>query len=168
MNFIPLLSAAAMIFFYVMPCEGGGRVGVTLKYYKNPAHRTYKFKCCDAGFFGCSGGCEAYFKICATQSASSKTYSCNLGTKRTAVVGDRDDYILNLGKEFTFTSLQEFVNLKVQVWDHDSVLKDDLVETFYSSNRPWSPGNGHQKIALRHKSRVVQITLDLEVHCDKN
>lgn len=141
---------------------------VTLKYYKNPSHRTYEFKCCDAGLFGCSGGCEAYFKICVTKSASANTHSCNMGTTQTAVIGNRDDHRLNLRKEFAFTSLQEFVNLKVQVWDHDKILKDDLVETFFSSNKPWLPNHGHQKKTIRHKSRVVQLTLDLEVYCNKN
>ena len=79
---------------------------VTLKYYKNPSHRTYEFKCCDAGLFGCSGGCEAYFKICVTKSASANTHSCNMGTTQTAVIGNRDDHRLNLRKEFAFTSLQ--------------------------------------------------------------
>lgn len=89
-----------------MSCEGSGRVVVTLKYYKNPSHRTYEFKCCDAGLFGCSGGCEAYFKICVTKSASANTHSCNMGTTQTAVIGNRDDHRLNLRKEFAFTSLQ--------------------------------------------------------------
>ena len=89
-----------------MSCEGSGRVVVTLKYYKNPSHRTYEFKCCDAGLFGCSGGCEAYFKICVTKSASANTHSCNMGTTQTAVIGNRDDHRLNLRKEFSFTSLQ--------------------------------------------------------------
>ena len=65
-------------------------------------------------------------------------------------------------------SPKEFVNLKVQVWDHDKILKDDLVETFFSSNKPWLPNHGHQKKTIRHKSRVVQLTLDLEVYCNKN
>ena len=78
-----------------------------IRSYKNPSHRGFDTKCCDPKLFGCSRGCDAYFKLCVTLSASSDAHNCNLGILKTGVVGDRDDHRFDANRykeRFAFSS----------------------------------------------------------------
>lgn len=101
-------------------CEGSGRVVLTLKSYKNPSHRTYKNKCCDIRLFGCSRGCDAYFKLCVSQSSFTSVHNCNLGRYETDVIGRRDDHRFNIRKTYSFTSFQVSVSIVVHCFGNKS------------------------------------------------
>ncbi|KAJ7337253.1 Protein jagged-2 [Desmophyllum pertusum] len=155
---------------HLVSCEGSGRVIVTLRSYSNPSHRKSNFKCCDIGFLSCSG-CDAYFKLCVTQSVSSSAHSCNIGTSKTPVVGNKDDHRFNIRKEFAFTSFRrQPLNLQLEVWDWDKISDDDKVETLKRSVTPWtsSPVHYRERLTLQSNPRRVTVTLDMEVYCDKN
>lgn len=82
---------------------------MTLRKYKNPSHRLSNGKCCDhwIGNFGPCYPCDAYFKLCVSQSVSgSSAYSCNIGRHKTGVVGDRDDHTPNIRRTFPFRTFQ--------------------------------------------------------------
>ena len=88
-------------------CEGRGHVVVRIRSYKNPSHRGIDNKCCDNRFFSCTFGCDAYFKLCVTLSASSLAHNCSLGIIKTGVVGRRDDHTFDENrykKSFAFSS----------------------------------------------------------------
>jgi len=82
-------------------------VVVKIRSYKNPSHRDLDDNCCERKLFGCGGGCDAYFKLCVTLSASSLAHTCNLGRFITDVVGNRDDHSFgenSYKKSFAFNS----------------------------------------------------------------
>ena len=86
-----------------------GRAVITLKSYRNPTHRMSNGKCCDhlVFNFGRCYPCDAYFKMCVTQSGSGSTHSCNLGRSQTGVVGHNDNHHnINIRREFAFHSFQ--------------------------------------------------------------
>ena len=83
-------------------CEGTGHVVVTFKSYSNPTHRKSNGDCCDFKFIGCSA-CDAYFKLCVTDSASRS--DCNIGRATTGVIGKEDNHnSINIRKDFAFKS----------------------------------------------------------------
>ena len=82
---------------------------MTLRKYKNPLHRMSNGKCCDHLMFnfGRCYPCDAYFKLCVSQSVTgSSAYSCNIGRSKTGVVGDRDNHTPNIRRVFSFGTFQ--------------------------------------------------------------
>ena len=94
--------------FQQVPCDGMGRLVVTLKSYRNPTHKMSNGKCCDHLFitFGRCTPCDAYFKLHVTHTCSRNTgQSCSMGRRNTKVVGKRDDHRFSIRKEFGFDSV---------------------------------------------------------------
>lgn len=90
---------------------------MTLRKYKNPSHRMSNGKCCDHLMFnfGRCYPCDAYFKLCVSQSVSgSSAYSCNIGRSETGVVGDRDNHTPNIRRVFPFSTFQVGVLISIQ------------------------------------------------------
>lgn len=82
---------------------------VKIMSYKNPLQRDFDGECCDPKFFGCSNGCDAYFKLCVTLSPSKRVHNCNLGEYQTGVVGSKASYRFSedrYKKSFLFNSFQ--------------------------------------------------------------
>ena len=92
---------------------------MTLRKYKNPSHRLSNGKCCDhlVFNFGRCYPCDAYFKLCVSQSVSgSSAYSCNIGRSQTGVVGDRDDHSFNIRRSFSFNTFQVSAIILFNYW----------------------------------------------------
>ena len=104
-----LIYTKKMLLLLQVCCEGRGQVIVKITSYKNPFQRDFNGECCDPIFFGCSNGCDAYFKLCVTLSPSKSVYNCNLGKYETDVVGSKASYRFSedrYKKSFPFNSFQ--------------------------------------------------------------
>ena len=74
-------------------------------------------KCCDHLMFnfGRCYPCDAYFKLCVSQSVSgTSASSCNIGRSETGVVGDRDNHSPNIRKVFPFSAFQVGAFISIQ------------------------------------------------------
>lgn len=170
--FLSLVIAAALILGFMAPCQGTGRVVVTLKSYKNPSHRMSNGKCCDhlVFNFGRCYPCDAYFKLCVTQSASGSAHNCNIGRSQTGVVGDNDNHYFHIRREFSFNSFQGTITIGVDVWDKDKYTSDDFVEGTYITVPSLRPGTSHHPLRKKLTLTASRITvgLELELFCDRN
>lgn len=166
-------AVAVMLAFMAPPSEGTGRAIITLRRYTNPTHRLSNGKCCDHRFlnFGPCRPCDAYFKLCVSQSVSgSPSNSCNIGRGRTGVVGDNDNHVLNIRRAFSFDSFLGAITISVQVWDKDKYTSNDYVGCPSKTLQSVTPGSYWDPLrrSLTLKSSYVTMKLDLELYCDKD
>ncbi|XP_068721178.1 protein jagged-1a-like [Montipora capricornis] len=168
---LSLFSAAVFWWCLMVPCEGSGRAVVILKSYKNPSHRLNNGKCCDHRFlnFGRCYPCDAYFKLCVTQTCATCS-GCNIGRSQTHVVGKQDDHRFHIRRAFAFDSFSGSITVGVEVWDKDKFTKDDYVDSahaFVTSVRP-GPFNSPFKKDFTLRGSYVTVGLEINLYCDKN
>lgn len=170
---LTFVSVAVFILALTLSCEGTGHAVVTLRKYKNPSHRMSNGKCCDHLMFnfGRCRPCDAYFKLCVSQSVSgSSAHSCNIGRSETGVVGDRDNHTPNIRRVFPFGTFQGAITIRVEVWDKDKYTTDDFVGNPSITLHSVTPGTFRNPLrkSLTLKDRGVSLALDLELSCDEN
>lgn len=170
---LSLFSVTVLLWCLMVPCDGMGRLVVTLKSYRNPTHRMSNGKCCDHLFisFGRCTPCDAYFKLHVTHTCSRNTgQSCSMGRRDTKVVGRRDDHRFSIRKEFGFDSVLGTITVGLEIWDKDRISRDDYVDGVHASVPSVLPGPYHNPFrrALTLTGTRVTVELDVELYCDKN